>query len=147
MWTCVALSAFYIKGEPNGLAVFRIMFALACVATAGTIMSVVYHQLLAVAERRELEGAIKRQGKEVNCHTLAEQYVREYQNARMRPFTREEEGQLINYLVERFGVFEETAAEIVAANWPLHRAALKYRGVGDNAVTRGRKKSKESQSL
>lgn len=87
-------------------------------------------RLLTRAETRGLKEQIRKRGGEVNCHTLAEQYVRNYQAERMHTFHREEEERLSNYLVGRFGVFEDTAAEIVAANWPFHRSPLPYKGVG-----------------
>ncbi|HEY0174563.1 MAG TPA: hypothetical protein VGB98_26340 [Pyrinomonadaceae bacterium] len=126
-WTAFALASLKDDTSAGYVLVWRLLLALAIIFTVGTFGSGYVGQLLTYLQDKELEGAIKRRGGEANCHTLAEQYVREYQNARMHPFTREEEGELINYLMARFGVFEETAAEIVAANWPLHRSPLPYR--------------------
>ncbi len=130
-WAAVALAELITRVKHDdtteAVFVFRLLLTLAVIFTVGTFGSGYFGQLLTYLQDKELEGAIKRRGGEANCHTLAEQYVREYQSERMHPFTRDEEGELINYLMARFGVFEETAAEIVAANWPLHRSPLPYR--------------------
>lgn len=48
-------------------------------------------------------------------------FVKDYHASRTEPFTRKEEGKLINTLMRRFGLGEESAAEAVKEEWPRHR--------------------------
>lgn len=136
LWAGVALAAWRNYAPLAGVIPFRPLLILAIICTVVIFAAGYLGQLLDYLEDRELGEAIKGRGGEVNSYALAAQYVGKYHSDKRHPFDRDEEQRLINFLMERFGLFEETAAEIVAANWPLHRSGLPYRGGGDNAATR-----------
>lgn len=128
-------AADFLPYSPDSY-VRSLTLATAIISTLAIPTTGVLRLLHHLFEDRRLEGAINGRGGEVNCHTLAVQYVRDYHSIRFHPFTREEESALVDYLAGRFGLMLDTAADIVAENWPLHRSGLRYKDACDDSAAR-----------